>query len=227
MASLNDIHLRLGTTGDVPNITKVMSRAFGHDAPFVDVFFPDHDTPAGQAAAIQNFKAYWQTYTSGSDLVAAVIKHQDGSEEIVGFALWTFMSPSMNLSPPELESAAFAKSEEDALFAKQLWRSYVVPRRSAVLAAESLKDGGVWVLEYLAVDPGHQGKGVGKRLVRWGLDKARKDGTFAIVEATPAGEPCYKSCGFKAVIHPMQFKVDEQFAGRRKPELAFMRNECK
>lgn len=228
MPSSSSFGLRLATSEDIPGIAKAMSRAFKHDAPFVDVFYPDHDTPEGQAAAARNIGAYWQGYKSNADLIVAIPEHSGGSDEIMGFALWTYMSSSMNLSPAELDSTPFAKSESDATFARQLWRSYIVPRRTAVLEASEIRNGdGIWVLEYLAVDPSHQRKGVGERLVGWGLDKAHADGTWAIVEATPAGQPAYKKYGFQTVIHSMQFEVDEQFDRRRLPELAFMRHDCK
>lgn len=167
MVSYSSFDTRPATSEDIPGITKAMSCAFKHHAPFVDVFYPDHDTPEGQAAAARNVSAYWQSYRSHADLIVAASGRPSGSDEIVGFALWTYMSSSMSLSPAELESTSFAKSEDDALFARQLWRSYVVPRRTAVLEAGKIRNGdGIWVLEYLAVDPGHQRHGVGERLVR-------------------------------------------------------------
>ncbi|KAF2163009.1 hypothetical protein M409DRAFT_57692 [Zasmidium cellare ATCC 36951] len=227
MATSNKIHLRLATNEDVDSIVHVMSRSFQHNAAFVDIFYPDHDTPSGHAQAIQTFQSYWQNYKSHADLVVATTTTKD-SEEIIGFALWTYMSSSINLSPPTLAFSPFAKTEDDAEFAKQVWKSFVVPRRSAVLEAEKSHPGtGLWVLEYLAVDPGHQRKGAGRELVQWGLDKARKDATEAIVEGTPPGQPCYRACGFKTVIKEMEYVVEERFEGRRLPEIAFMRHPCR
>lgn len=126
MATSNPIHLRLATTSDLDNIVHVMSRSFQHNAAFVDIFYPDHDTPSGHTEAIKTFRSYWQNYKSHADLVVATTNKD--SEEIFGFGLWTYMSSSINLSPPTLASTPFAKTEDDAEFAKQVWKSFVVPR---------------------------------------------------------------------------------------------------
>ncbi|KAK4495501.1 hypothetical protein PRZ48_013833 [Zasmidium cellare] len=220
MAPSTSIHLRLATTDDLDEIVHVMSRSFKHDAAFVDVFYPGHDTPEGHAKAVKQFASYWQGYESHADLVVAT----DGSGEIVGFALWTYMSSSINLSPATLESTPFAETEDDAEFAKQVWKSFITPRRSAIFEAEKSHPGvGLWVLEYLAVDPNHQRKGAGSKLVNWGLEKARNDGMGAVVEGTPPGQPCYTACGFETVIAEMEHVVDERFRGRKLPEIAFMK----
>lgn len=56
-----------------------------------------------------------------------------------------------------------------------------------------------WYLDILAVHPNGQGKGVGRELVQWGVDEAKKEGVCASVIAAYEKERFYGKCGFKEV----------------------------
>lgn len=56
-----------------------------------------------------------------------------------------------------------------------------------------------WYLDLLAVHPDGQGKGVGRELVQWGVDAARKEGVRASLIAAYQKERFYERCGFKKV----------------------------
>jgi len=49
------------------------------------------------------------------------------------------------------------------------------------------------------VDPPHQRKGLGRKLVLYGVDLADEEGVCASMIASEAGDALYASCGFKAV----------------------------
>lgn len=53
-----------------------------------------------------------------------------------------------------------------------------------------------WFLECAAIHPDFQGKGIGKKLVRWGLDMAEQEGVCASVNVAAGKEGFYKNCGF-------------------------------
>lgn len=54
----------------------------------------------------------------------------------------------------------------------------------------------------LGVDPNHQRQGIGKMLVKHGLDLAVKDGKDAFLVATAEGRGMYHSLGFCEVGEP-------------------------
>lgn len=56
-----------------------------------------------------------------------------------------------------------------------------------------------WYLDLLMVDPSHQRKGLGRKLVRYGLELADEEGVCASVIGSEAGDGLYTSCGFEAV----------------------------
>ena len=55
------------------------------------------------------------------------------------------------------------------------------------------------MLDLLLVDPAHQRKGLGRKLVFYGLDLAHKEGVCASVVGSAVGDKLYVSCGFEPV----------------------------
>lgn len=53
-----------------------------------------------------------------------------------------------------------------------------------------------WNIEIMAVCPDQQGKGVGKMIVKWGLDPADGEGVCASVVSSKGKEPFYEKCRF-------------------------------
>lgn len=64
-----------------------------------------------------------------------------------------------------------------------------------------------WYLEALAVRPDFQGRDVGKKLVKWGLDKAQAEGVVASVVSAYGKDGFYIKCGF-----------DEQYGSAKQGE---------
>jgi hypothetical protein len=57
-----------------------------------------------------------------------------------------------------------------------------------------------WDLAVLAVHPAYRGQGVGRGLVKWGLDRAEEEGVAASVKMAPGKEEFYGLCGFEPVV---------------------------
>lgn len=73
----------------------------------------------------------------------------------------------------------------------------------------------MWVtdLEIVATLPEHQGKGAAGKLIRWGLERADREGLEAYLEASPAAVPIYEHYGFKTVssYSPKRIEHTESF----------------
>lgn len=54
-------------------------------------------------------------------------------------------------------------------------------------------------LDFLAVDPKHQRRGIGTSLLNWGTERAKQDSKDCYVVATPTGRPLYVAAGFEEI----------------------------
>ncbi|KAI1858229.1 hypothetical protein JX265_010897 [Neoarthrinium moseri] len=155
---------------EIPTCFQILSKSFGHDAPFVDMYFPGHDTPSGQARGSERLKQ-WKQNADNSTFLKAITRLEPINEErIIGFAIWTYMKepPPADLVNVEDVNTVWP-DEDDREFMTQLWKSYVIPRTQAIKGSH---DRGVYVLELLAVHPDYQRLGAGTALVTWGTKAA-------------------------------------------------------
>lgn len=137
MAPTGKVSIAVLSDEDIPTCFEVMSQSFGHDKPFVDMYFPNHDTPSGQAQGSERLTS-WKNTSEVSTFLKAVISpdiqdaHEKTPERIIGLGIWTLMKTP---PPPELEKAENIESwpdEEDREFMARLWSEYVIPRSGAV-----------------------------------------------------------------------------------------------
>ncbi|KAF2108183.1 acyl-CoA N-acyltransferase [Lophiotrema nucula] len=220
MSSASQISIVRLEDADFPTAFEVMSKSFGSDAPFINAYFPKHDTPAGQEQGYKRLLA-WKQASSDSTFLKAV-----KGDVIVGIAVWTLMTepPPQTLEEVEgkEELPKIWADEKDREWMTRLWKSYVVPRTKVV---NDTGGRGVYVLELLAVHPGYQRLGAGKALVKWGTDAADREGLKSIVEGTLVARRLYESCGLVAHIEEMHFDVGEGFEDRTVPKLVFLVRE--
>ncbi|KAI1363330.1 hypothetical protein F5Y08DRAFT_309704 [Xylaria arbuscula] len=214
---------------DISTCFEVVSSSFGHDAPFVDNYFPNHDTPFGRMQGSNRLLAWKQNSRDSVFLKAVVVSSnsdatQNGvgsvEEHIAGMAVWTHMK---DVPPQKLEDVENVEEVwpdmADRRFMASLWEEYVKPRSQAVRDSHGR---GVFVLELLAVHPTYQRMGAGTALVSWGIKAADKEQVKAVVEGTPAGRRLYENCGFSAEIEEMSFDTGDEFTDRTKPKLIFL-----
>lgn len=180
-------------------------------------------------------------------LKATLRDPQDGFRpKIVGAAIWSQASFVRGYGDPPTNNPAAAIEEQIACpterrFATQmyasLWKRRVeVAREKAdhYREVESDNEGtkktpppAIFALDTCAVDPAFQRRGVAGKLVAWGLEEAqRRGGLECTTEASPMGRVVYKRLGFRAekgAEEDLVYEVDEEFEGRDKPEIVFMR----
>ncbi|KAI1178409.1 hypothetical protein F4777DRAFT_537602 [Nemania sp. FL0916] len=222
MNANNDIYVSLIADEEIDSCFKILSKSFGHDAPFVDIYFPNHDTANGQIQGSNRLTA-WKHASQDSTFLKAVtsVPGVPGDEQrIIGFAVWTHMK---EIPPQKLEDAEDAEEvwpdPSDRKFMAGLWQDYVKSRTQAVTNSHGK---GIYVLELLAVHPDYQRMGAGTALVTWGIQASDKLQVEAVVEGTPAGRRIYEKCGMSAEIEEMRFDPGEEFSQRKKPKLVFM-----
>lgn len=57
-----------------------------------------------------------------------------------------------------------------------------------------------WYLSLCGTHTDYQGKGIGRELVAWGLDRARKENVHASVISSAGNDAFYLRCGFDEVV---------------------------
>lgn len=54
-------------------------------------------------------------------------------------------------------------------------------------------------LNFLGVHPDYQRRGIGAKIVRYGVEKAKEEGIPCSLEASRAGKKVYVNCGFREI----------------------------
>lgn len=65
-------------------------------------------------------------------------------------------------------------------------------------------------LEILGVDPAYQGRGLGSKLLKWGLSRADEEGIEVYLCSSPEGRRVYEKYGFEGKIPFALFPGREQ-----------------
>lgn len=119
---------------DMTDCFKVISNSFGHDAPFIDAFFPDHETNVGQNQGYKRLLSWKNTSAQSTFLKATTRAGDGGRERVIGVAIWTFMKePPPNDFEVVEDVKQFWPDGDDREFMKVLWRKFVIPRSQAVI----------------------------------------------------------------------------------------------
>ncbi|KAK5166502.1 uncharacterized protein LTR77_008045 [Saxophila tyrrhenica] len=120
--------------------------------------------------------------------VVLVEEGMEGTGEVVcGFGKWVEPKPGVF---PETDLPQWPEGADKAL-CEETFGAWARRRR------ELMGDRGHWYLEIVATSPTHQGKGVGSKLMRWGLERADAQGMEAYLEASPEAVPLYEKLGFR------------------------------
>jgi hypothetical protein len=129
---LKKVTVALLSDEDVSVSFQVVSKSFGNDAPFINMYFPDHDTTSGQTKGSKRF-AEWKQASTTSTFLKAVVQVDGNENHIIGVAVWTYMKEA---PPSELEKVENVEEvwpdEADREFMTRLWSEYVKPRTKAI-----------------------------------------------------------------------------------------------
>ncbi|KAL8942205.1 MAG: hypothetical protein Q9211_001503 [Gyalolechia sp. 1 TL-2023] len=120
--------LKLGDCddSDMTDAFAIISSALGHEHPYHDYVFPNHDTTPGRKVGGERLLAI-----KTSDPNTRFLKVTDmDTGEIIAVAKWNIYD---GVVPDEIElDGDFWATSEDKEYAKYLFRGYLVPRREAI-----------------------------------------------------------------------------------------------
>ncbi|PQE06742.1 Acyl- N-acyltransferase protein [Rutstroemia sp. NJR-2017a BBW] len=193
-------HLRPATPHDAPHLTTIYFSAFTHDSISLLVF-PSRTpgTPSWD---------WWEQsiLTEMQDPCASFLCIEDSSSgTVVAYAKWNYVT----------ESSAEWKGDEQELPTWPLGADTEVAnhffgtlgrRRVGIMSGRTH-----YYLELIATHPDFQGQGAAGKLIRWGLERADKEGVECYLEASPRGKEIYEYFGFEErgrLIVPVEGRED-------------------
>lgn len=81
---------------------------------------------------------------------------------------------------------------------QQTWSVHTKAIEDKYITEDSQRRG-YWQLSLLGVHPSYGGRGLAKRLLQWGTDKADEEDRVCYLSASPKGLPVYKKVGFEVL----------------------------
>ncbi|KAK0634203.1 acyl-CoA N-acyltransferase [Immersiella caudata] len=121
---------------------------------------------------------------------------ETNEETIVGFAQWERPGGATKGQEGEYDEDRLAEGLDADALARMMGAMDVEAKKQ--LGPDGYAK--MWYLIILAVDPSYQRRGIGRKLVRWGLDQAAAaEGQKVFLIATPEGKPLYESLGFQVL----------------------------
>lgn len=138
-----------------------------------------------------------------TDPTSRFVALQDAQGKTLAFAKWCLPKPKSGPdgAAADDEMPAWpADSASDHELADEFFGGLVAHRGAfgaSLPPAEQAR--GFYYLELIAVDPSAQGKGLGQRLFRWGIDEADRAGLPCYLEAGPKTVTFYAREGFEPV----------------------------
>ncbi|ROW18190.1 hypothetical protein VPNG_00244 [Cytospora leucostoma] len=205
--------LREASYGELPAIARVLSLAFWDDPLCGQRIHPYREKHPGDVdlywlrRARVNFWDWRWRWVVAVDRVGDG-DGEDGREVIAGIAQWSrfgeggrrlelgWFDPRNLLRPlfqvaMKIHALLWPNRASDPVDEDVLERAY--PFIKQAWSGERAES---WYLQNLAVHPAFQGRGIGRMLVRWGLDRAAEDKVYASVIAARGKDPFYRKCGF-------------------------------
>lgn len=172
---------------DVDTAAGLFARAFDHD-PMAQLLHPDGEQRRrfqedGGRTQIRRAMAYRHVFAAYE------------GEDVRGIAVWLPPGVTVRPSPPPLGALPRVVRALAQPGAIRLIRQ----RQRALAKAHRTPS---WHLAFLATEPAHQGRGIGRRLLEHILERADADGTPVWLETwDPANVALYERFGFITTTH--------------------------
>lgn len=196
--------LRLAEPSDEPIIAAICTRAFFDEDLFGRVIHPQRNKFP------QDVQIFWHQWVRNdwsnprNKIIVAVTTDETQQEKIIGAAIWQrqggddgaqkvtdeWADPGPWPLLPSTQNRALDPSkanilQESASYTKHYWDGASATN---------------WYLSLCCVDPAVKGRGAGRLLVRWGLDRAEDEGIAASVMASEGSDAFYLKCGYDEVV---------------------------
>jgi GNAT superfamily N-acetyltransferase len=172
---------------DFNDLTTTEAQAFSHDK-MISLMFP-YSSKSHAHNCARHKKSFLEDPTS------KYIKAYTPSGETIGFGKWYFY-----LTPEAIAGSSkpwpLGESEKEYInipMAEHYFHN-LQERKNKVFEGKKHA-----LMAILVVKPGWQRKGVGQKILEWGLAECDKQGLGVWIDASPVGKGLYEKCGWKQV----------------------------
>ncbi|KAK7962399.1 uncharacterized protein PG986_003224 [Apiospora aurea] len=205
--------IREATQDDAEDLTRLWYSSFNPSHAFWDVATPD-DTVT---------RRWWNDtwavgFQAGPDVLRTfVVEDLARDNRLVALARWNVPQEEgrQDIPLPDFPAewdaevtetlwGGMARNRREVMGQRPHWSEFVaslllyIDGSGVFSYVRPLTTSSIKVLEFLGVDQGYQGKGLGFALVDWGCRQADKAGLETYLDATIKGLPFYKKCfGFE------------------------------
>ena len=202
--------IRLATHQDEPAIAALCAAAFFEESLFGQTIHPYRHQYPGD---VEIFWHDWMRndFKERRNMIIVATTTEDGKEKIVGVATWQrqgddeganevtekWSDPGADAFPPlsSMHNRAMDPSkqtllQDSASYCKHHWTA----------TTNGLPRSQNWYIHLCAVHPSYHKRGFGQQLVKWGIDRARRENVHASVLASEGNNDFYLRCGFDEVI---------------------------
>ncbi|KND92958.1 hypothetical protein TOPH_02070 [Tolypocladium ophioglossoides CBS 100239] len=191
------VRLRPALAEDIATMVVALNDAC-QDSPFHNRCFPPGDPASEQylVGRIQKNLADPASHLVVAEEAGTGSTATSGAPPIAGWARWVRRpcpAPDAKPAPPPVLTEDMYPAGGDAALAARFFQA----NHDAM--ARATKDQPVWFLSIIIVPKGHQRRGVGSELMRFGVDKADREGWAAYVNGSPEGKALYERFGFRTV----------------------------
>ncbi|PYH35144.1 GNAT family N-acetyltransferase [Aspergillus neoniger CBS 115656] len=189
----DDLRIIPATPSDSPAIADVFLHAFSD--PFSRRMFPI--TEDVRSFWVDQFKHEIEQSRATATPRTAFLKVTAGEEgTVAAFAKWWYPVPEEVTSDGEKnQTKTVWPPSSDADLCERFF-GLMNSEKKRVMGG---RKEGYFYLDMLGTLPQFNGRGIGSRLLRWGLDRADEKGVPTFLASTPAGRPLYEKYGFEAV----------------------------
>ncbi|KUJ12980.1 uncharacterized protein LY89DRAFT_687883 [Mollisia scopiformis] len=124
----------------------------------------------------------------------------EDTDEIVSIARWHYYPNGYSYTdgiPWEIHSPVEGQSFPLGMNIEL--HNFILSERDAERKNWMEKGAPCWILMHLVTRPSQRGRGAAGMLIDWGVEKARKDGVPAYLEASAMGRPIYEKHEFSQI----------------------------
>ncbi|KAL4865167.1 hypothetical protein BDV12DRAFT_188416 [Aspergillus spectabilis] len=179
------------TPADAPRLTEIYFSAFSSDFSR-RLFPPANDTRAFKISGLERDAEETQSGGKKSSLIKVVGTAEGQEPVIAGYALWNFYEGDTDEAPDTGEKIQWPASS-DVELCESFFGRVVRERKRAI------GDQPHYYLSILAIDPAFGRRGLGAKLLKWGLDRADEERVITFISSSPQGRGLYEKHNCRAL----------------------------